>query len=196
MAADRSRSTATDQRAAADVVLEGPQALRALAHPVRLKAVDELFSSQEPRTATELARLCATSPSAMSYHLRSLARWGVVSRASTSTDTRERPWQAAGVKLRISNTDSRAVEDEVVTALAFDSTRDRFRAWSNQRRTTAPPEGDTLANVTRGDLALTYEEAAELDRRVRELLAQRNQAPATDPGQQRMVYLWAFFPSP
>lgn len=196
MAVDRDRRPAATTRAGKpDVVLEGPQALRALAHPVRLKAIDELFSSQEPRTATELADLCGTSPSAMSYHLRSLARWGVVSRAAASADTRERPWQAAGAKLRLSNTDNRVVEDEVVTALAFDATRDRYRAWSHQRRDTAPA-GDTLANIARGDLALTFEEAAELDRQINELLEGRDEWHPPETDRQRMVYLWAFFPSP
>lgn len=196
MTADVASPTAAAKPAGkTDVVLEGPEALRALAHPVRLKAIDELFSSQEPRTATELAELCGTSPSSMSYHLRSLARWGVVRRAAASADTRERPWQAAGARLRISNADSRITEDEVVTTLAFDSTRDRFLDWSNQRRGTAPPD-DTMASITRGNFALTYDEAVELDRQITELLAGRRQPPPTDPDQQRMVYLWAFFPSP
>lgn len=190
-----SRPGATKRGDKPDVVLEGPQALRALAHPVRLKVIDELFSSQEPRTATELAALCGTSPSAMSYHLRSLARWGVVSRAAASADTRERPWRAAGAKLRFSNTDNRVVEDEVVTALAFDATRDRYRAWSHQRRDAAPA-ADTLANIARGDLALTFEEAAELDRQITELLERRDQWHPTETDRQRMVYLWGFFPSP
>lgn len=195
MAADSSRPPVdTKPGGRTDVVLEGPEALRALAHPVRLKVIDELFSSQEPRTATELAELCEVSPSAMSYHLRSLARWGVVSRAPASADTRERPWQAAGVRLKISNTDSRIVEDKVV-ALAFEATRDRYQAWSRQRRDTASA-GDTMANIDRGDLALTYEEAVELDRQITELLAKRDHAPPTESDQQRMVYLWAFFPSP
>ncbi len=196
MAADSATPTADAKPGGkTDVVLEGPEALRALAHPVRLKAIDELFSSQAPRTATELADLCGTSASSMSYHLRSLARWGVVRRAPASADTRERPWQAAGGKLRMSNSDSRIVEDEVVTALAFDATRDRYQAWSSQRRGTTP-EGDTLATINRGDLALTYEEAVKLDEQVTRLLEQRSDPPATDPDNQRMVYLWALFPSP
>lgn len=195
MAADQERGrVATNPGRKPDVVLEGPQALRALAHSVRLKVVDELFSSQAPRTATELAVLCGTSPSAMSYHLRSLARWGVVSRAPATTDTRERPWQAAGGKLRLNNTESGVVEDEVVT-LAFDAIRDRYRTWSDQRRATASPD-DTLANIARGDLALTFDEAAELDRQITELLERRDQWQPAESDRQRMVYLWAFFPSP
>ncbi len=118
-----------------------------------------------------------------------------MSRAPASADTRERPWQAAGAKLRLSHTDSRVVEDEVVTTLAFEATRDRYQAWSHQRRDTAPAD-DTLANIARGDLALTFEEAAELDLQITELLERRDQWHPTETDRQRMVYLWAFFPSP
>lgn len=195
MSDEDSRSPATARAGRPDVVLEGPQALRALAHPVRLKAIDELFSSQEARTATELADLCGTSPSAMSYHLRNLATWGVVSRAPASTDTRERPWRAAGVKLRINNTDSQVSEDDIVTALAFDATRDRYRAWSLQRRDEAP-SADSIANITRGDLALSHDEAVQLDEQITRLLEHRNDPPPAGRDESRMVYLWAFFPSP
>jgi DNA-binding transcriptional ArsR family regulator len=74
--------------------IRDPRALRALAHPARL-AILERLRSQGPATATECAETAALSPSACSYHLRALARWGLVTEADT-TDRRERRWRAEG----------------------------------------------------------------------------------------------------
>jgi len=71
-----------------------------LAHPARLAVLDALFEGGQ-LTATECAELAGLSPSAMSYHLRALERWGIVERADASDDGRERPWRAAGGGLRI-----------------------------------------------------------------------------------------------
>ena len=58
------------------VSITDPQAIRALAHDARLIVLDELFASQTTRTATELASMCSLTPSAMSYHLRALEKYG------------------------------------------------------------------------------------------------------------------------
>ena len=69
-----------------------PQIMRALAHPARLSIMDH-FLSGRTGTATELAELCGLSPSATSYHLRALARYGLVEEAPSRGDGRERVWQ-------------------------------------------------------------------------------------------------------
>lgn len=76
-----------------------PRALRALAHPARQRVLTELFSG-EVLTATEAARLCDLTPSAMSYHLRALEKWGIVER-DESADGRERPWRATADSINI-----------------------------------------------------------------------------------------------
>jgi DNA-binding transcriptional ArsR family regulator len=81
MTAPETRRTITD-----------PAALEALAHPVRLDLLGYLMS-EGPATASECARAVDDSPSNCSYHLRVLARHGLVEPAS-STDGRERPWRA------------------------------------------------------------------------------------------------------
>ena len=86
---------APPRRLKGDVKLDDPGALKALAHPARLAVVDELYQGNE-RTASELAELTGLSPSAMSYHLRALERWGIVEHAAEREDGRERPWRAAG----------------------------------------------------------------------------------------------------
>jgi DNA-binding transcriptional ArsR family regulator len=89
------------------VVLRDAAAIKALTHPARLAVLDELFSGRE-LTATECAEIAGISPSAMSYHLRALAKAGIVVPGETTTDGRRRPWRAAGTGLRLKLDDSDA----------------------------------------------------------------------------------------
>ena len=111
--------------------LDDPGALRALAHPARLIVVDELFQGHE-RTASELAALTGLTPSAMSYHLRALQRWGVVERAEPRDDGRERPWRAAGRSLALQTdaSPSGAAAKDVIAGGYLQQLRDEFRRWS------------------------------------------------------------------
>ena len=67
--------------------------LAALAHPVRYALLDHLMAAG-PATASQCADALGQSPSNCSWHLRHLARFGLVE-AADSTDGRERPWHAA-----------------------------------------------------------------------------------------------------
>jgi predicted transcriptional regulator len=69
-----------------------PEAIEALAHPVRLELIDYLMA-QGPATASTCARAVGDTPSNCSYHLRVLAKVGLVEEAA-SEDGRERPWRA------------------------------------------------------------------------------------------------------
>jgi DNA-binding transcriptional ArsR family regulator len=69
-----------------------PEALEALAHPVRLELINHLMA-EGPATASACARAVGDTPSNCSYHLRVLARAGLVGEAA-SEDGRERPWRA------------------------------------------------------------------------------------------------------
>ncbi|HWE10715.1 MAG TPA: helix-turn-helix domain-containing protein [Solirubrobacteraceae bacterium] len=69
------------------------RALRALAHPLRLALLDRLISFGE-QTAAQCAEAVGSTPSNCSYHLRALARAGLVE-AGESADGRERPWRSA-----------------------------------------------------------------------------------------------------
>jgi DNA-binding transcriptional ArsR family regulator len=67
-------------------------ALESLAHPVRLDVLAFLMSAG-PATASACARAVGDSPSNCSYHLRVLAKHGLVEPVP-SGDGRERPWRA------------------------------------------------------------------------------------------------------
>ncbi len=68
-----------------------PYALRALAHPLRLRLLEEL-TMLGPLTATEAAARVGESPSSCSFHLRSLAKYGFIEEAEGGTG-RQRPWR-------------------------------------------------------------------------------------------------------
>ena len=82
--------------------------LGALAHPARVRLLNHLIEVG-PSTATECATVAGVTPSACSYHLRHLARFGLVERTDPGAgrDGRERWWRAAQTGLSIVPTPSR-----------------------------------------------------------------------------------------
>jgi DNA-binding transcriptional ArsR family regulator len=73
-------------------LITDPDVLEALAHPVRLDLLTYLMAAG-PATASVCARAVGDTPSNSSYHLRTLARHGLVE-AVESADRRQRPWRA------------------------------------------------------------------------------------------------------
>src|SRR6188472_3694736 len=122
-------SMAAPRRLTGDVKLDDPGALKALAHPARLAVVDELYQGSE-RTSSELAELTGLSPSAMSYHLRALERWGIVERGDERDDGRERPWRGAGRTLRFDPETVSTAAVDVVAGTTLQHLRERFRHWA------------------------------------------------------------------
>lgn len=76
------------------VTISDPQVMRALAHPARMAIMEHLGTLEGGATATECAEIAGLSPSATSYHLRELAKFGLVQQAPGRGDARERLWQA------------------------------------------------------------------------------------------------------
>ena len=74
------------------LTLTDPRALRALAHPTRMKLVG-LLRRHGPLTATQAGALLGEVPASASFHLRQLAKHGLVEEAPGGKG-RERPWQA------------------------------------------------------------------------------------------------------
>jgi DNA-binding transcriptional ArsR family regulator len=141
------------------VVLSDPRSIRALAHPARLAVIDELYTGNE-LTATECAEIAGLSPSAMSYHLRSLERAGIVERAESTGDGRERPWRAAGSYLRVKS-DSGVAETAAVTSLVMSRLSDQFTDWLARRETDDKVWRDA-STISNGQVWLLPEELDEL----------------------------------
>jgi DNA-binding transcriptional ArsR family regulator len=139
----------TPDREERAVVLSDPKAIRALAHGVRLQVIEELFDSDGTYTATDLGHKFGLTPSAMSYHLRSLERWGLVVRAEGTGDGRERHWRPAGTHLTIDTSGSSGNPAALsMMDLQLNQLRDRLSRLFMSRRAPLPP-GKTMAQARR-----------------------------------------------
>jgi DNA-binding transcriptional ArsR family regulator len=180
------------------VQLTEPGAIRALAHPARLTVVDELYQGHE-RTASELAELTGLTPSAMSYHLRALERWGVVERADARLDGRERPWRAAGRSLSLDSDEaSETAAKDVIAGGYLQHLRDEFRRWSLAEGTDSPAWNE-VAGMRRSFLWLTSAEAeafsAELGAVIDRYDFVGRDASEHPAGTRRVVCVLAIVPS-
>jgi DNA-binding transcriptional ArsR family regulator len=77
--------------------------MRALAHPARLAILEHLHANGSAN-ATECAREVGGTPQAASYHLRALAKWGLI-REAESDDGRESRWELAARSIRFASGD-------------------------------------------------------------------------------------------
>ncbi len=179
------------------VVLRDPAAIKALAHPARLVILDELMDQgdqggqpdQAERTATEIAEVAGISPSAMSYHLRQLARWQIVVEVE-SADGRERRWKINPGGFAISPDQPRAsiaAETTLVTRM-LDRGREDVLRWFAQEES-EPDDWRDAATLTRSFMWLTVEELEHINEMVEELVDgfRDRKDPARRPAGARRV---------
>lgn len=143
--------------------------MRALAHPVRI-ALLELIHEHGTVNATECAREAGGTPQSCSYHLRALAKWGLIRKAD-STDGRETRWEKSSRAIRFSSGEKEtpgyaaAAAALKTTVLARD---DRIVAEFLARERELSPEWREAATFSSGFLQLTAEELEEVNRRISE----------------------------
>lgn len=183
------------------VVISDPQAIRALAHEARLEVLEELFASQSTRTATELASRCNLTPSAMSYHLRALEKYGYVERAASEGDGRERRWKAAGDQLVVGSlTDSIAAKNAFLN-VQLNAFRERLTAEINrrdaERKAGIDPAPGRAPVLTTGMVFLRKELQDEFAKRVYALVDEYEaMAEPEERGVEgeRVYYMLSFLP--
>jgi DNA-binding transcriptional ArsR family regulator len=179
-------------------MLTDPRAIRALAHPARLTVIDELYAGRE-MTATECAELAGLSPSAMSYHLRSLEKYGIVERVESATDGRERPWRAAGRYLQVESTTGGVGEFAAAAALSstvLGRTVEQFEQYL-ARRADESKEWLDATEASYGQLWLRPDEAKEVAAQfVRSIEKYRGRRTGDRPeGARRMRLAVMLFPT-
>ncbi|GAA2694927.1 ArsR/SmtB family transcription factor [Actinoplanes palleronii] len=183
----------------ADVRVTDARTLRALAHPARIEIVEHLSVTGSTVTATECAGLVGLSPSATSYHLRELAKYGLVEQAPSQGDGRERRWRSTGNGLWIASDtnqpDAVAAERALIDVYL---TRDQQRVHQWLDRQHQEPEEWREASAMMGQqLLVTAEEMTRLSAQVRELLEPyRVRERQEDPpaGARKVVVQYTAFP--
>jgi DNA-binding transcriptional ArsR family regulator len=152
--------------------ISDPQVMRALAHPARIEIVEYLNSSGASVTATEMAEMVGLSPSASSYHLRELAKYGLVEHAPSRGDGRERVWRATSSGVQIhgdaDQPEVRAAERALVD-LYLNRDLTRINEWLD-RQAEEPPEWRDAGAMMGQLLLLDAAELAELNEQVRALM--------------------------
>jgi DNA-binding transcriptional ArsR family regulator len=152
------------------VTLTDPRALRAMAHPTRLELIG-LLRRGGPLTATQAAERIGESPASCSFHLRQLAKYGLVEEAGGGRG-RERPWRATAISTEwpvLAESEETRAAGEMLTRVVveryFESTID----WL-ERQPKEPPEWAEAALFGDAQVEMTVEEMREVEARIRELL--------------------------
>ncbi len=147
-----------------------PRTLRGLAHPVRLALIG-LLRRQGPLTATEAGEQLGQSPALCSFHLRQLAKYGLVVEAGGGSG-RRRPWRATARTTSwpavLADPEQAAAATQLSTVLA-----ERYFAATVaflQRRDTESVEWQRAAMFGDAILYLTADELANIGEQVEAVL--------------------------
>lgn len=74
-------------------IIDDPERIRGVTHPLRLRLLD-LLGEHGELTASECAQLTGESVASCSFHLRQLEKYGFIERAEPRG--REKPWKVVG----------------------------------------------------------------------------------------------------
>jgi predicted transcriptional regulator len=178
--------------------LADARALRAYAHPVRMALIG-LLRSEGQKTATQAAELLGESSGTCSFHLRQLAKYGLVEEAEGGTG-RDKPWRATAQRTRFPSSSEDpevAAAGGQVNAVFAEQYFARLMRWLD-RRPEEPARWREAAVFGDRILYVTADELAGLGARMDALLDQyldRLVKPELRPeGARRVTYLHSAFP--
>lgn len=184
------------------IKLTDPETMRALAHPARIALWQHLILDG-PATATECAPVAELSPSACSYHLRQLARYGFVEQdQAAAANGRERPWRAVVTSTTVEDLDDPVA---LMAARLLDYTLEErwqvVRSRYESSKQDYPAQWRRALGSDRSVLYATADELAELREKIRELyrplirLAGQERPEGAQPLQAEIEFMPLFGPS-
>ena len=174
-----------------DLELSDPQAMRALAHPVRLAILDEL-QRHGPATATQLSPRVGATPSVASWHLRHLAQYGLVRDSDAGSDRRQRWWEAAasGIRFEATGDEERQAAARVLGNQMFHQYEHLPRTWITEVEPHLDEEWRRISGLANTRVVLSPEECEVVLQAIEEVLAPyATRDPAERPPDGRGVRL-------
>jgi DNA-binding transcriptional ArsR family regulator len=174
-----------------------PRAIRAMAHPLRLDLL-ELLGGISPATAARCAQMLGVSQASASYHLRQLARYGLVEEGEPSGDQRERPWRIVSRHQILDTAPGPAVDQLAQVEVEREAGKildfiDRRAGETGPWRDASFQIGGTLP-LTPGEVATVQE---QLEAVMRPYIARLDtDAPAPPPGGRWVRFFLAATPYP
>jgi DNA-binding transcriptional ArsR family regulator len=175
-----------------------PRALRALAHPTRLALVG-LLRLEGPLTATRAGAMLGESSGSASFHLRQLAKYGLVEPAGGGKG-REKPWQATANFTQWSGDSGEPGAAEAAgmfSSFVAERYFEDLRHWL-QAEPGEPQEWRDAAHFGDTVLYLTAEELADLRRQTQEMtdrfLDRHGHPERRPPGARPVTFLHLAFP--
>jgi DNA-binding transcriptional ArsR family regulator len=178
-----------------DFEVTDPQAMRALAHPVRLAALSWL-QKNGPATATQLSEHVGASPSVTSWHLRHLASFGLVvdGPPPSGTDRRQRWWSAVsrGFRIAMPDTAEGLEAGRLLQAQMMKQALEAAQHWIAETEPQLDPEWARVALSANTRLEVTPAEAEAIETAIEQVLApyvQRRDAGETSDGARSVRYL-------
>jgi DNA-binding transcriptional ArsR family regulator len=152
-----------------ELEIRDPSALRALAHPLRIRLLG-LLRREGALTASEAGRRLGESSGSTSYHLRQLARYDLVEEAGIGHG-RERPWRATALFTSwpdVPDTPELEAASQEFSRFLLGRYVERLEQWID-RRPGEPVEWREAAAFGDTTLYLTSEELAALRDRLGDL---------------------------
>jgi hypothetical protein len=183
------------------VELTDPRALRAYAHPTRMTLAG-LLRREGPLTATRAAELTGESVASCSYHLRILAKYGLVEEADPDGPGREKPWRATAQYTNWPGYSEDPAVAEAADALTLAIVENHFARLTRalEARRQLPKEWQEAERFSDITLYLTPRELVELGERMDALVAQyadRGADPSLRPeGSRRVPYIQIAYVAP
>jgi DNA-binding transcriptional ArsR family regulator len=178
--------------------LTDPRALRAMAHPTRLALIGVL-RREGALTATQAAELIGESPASCSFHLRQLAKYGLVEEAGGGRG-RERPWRATTMFTSwpdVAEGPAAEAASRMLGSVLAERYFGGLRRWLDTKAD-EPEEwqqaaqfGDTTLYVTADELAALR---AETDAMMDRFIERQTHPELRPPGARRVTYLHLAFP--
>jgi DNA-binding transcriptional ArsR family regulator len=156
------------------IELTDPRMMRALAHPARI-AIWTHLGLHGPATATECAEIAGLSPSACSYHLRTLARYGFVEEdPGSAADGRERPWRGRLYGFTMEDRPDTPAAARLASGLLAENLRaaaEEIRAQYVVRKAEYPAAWQAASGETFSVAHVTPEELEQMRAKVLEVMA-------------------------